>query len=169
MVLRGPDRTGRRGLRVLRSRRGKRPDELHVRARVEPAQLLDAQLADPLRVELTAGPVRLPLDSAHDLIDVRSGHGALVRGPQERVAELRAVETLALPAPLDHVKRIGLPPLGGREAPPAAPALAPSAHDLAARRVTGLEDVRGGAAARAGHEHLSLLGMVFRLRMRPYM
>ena len=63
---------------------------------VELAQALEAELADPLRAELAAAGLDRQLDPVDDRLDVVGADRALVGRAQQRRAQLRPVEALAL-------------------------------------------------------------------------
>ena len=74
---------------------------------VELAQPAEAELDDPLRGELAAGPAQLRAHAVDERVEIVAAHRALVGGPGERGAELRAVEALALPVALADPELLG--------------------------------------------------------------
>jgi hypothetical protein len=113
---------------------------------VEPAETVEADLADSLGAELTAGAAALVLYPADDQLEVARIDVALVGGPDQTPAELRPVEGLTLAAALDHLKGLGLAALEAGEAPPALAALAAPPNGGATLGAPALEDARLGAA-----------------------
>jgi hypothetical protein len=113
---------------------------------VEPAETVEADLADSLGAQLAAGAAALVLYPVDDQLEVARIDVALVGGADQTSAELRPVEWLALAAPLDHLERLGLAALEAGESPPALAALAAAANGGAALGTPALEDARLGAA-----------------------
>src|SRR5204863_5143346 len=98
------------------------------------------------RCDLAALGAHRRLDPVHQLLDIGRGDGPLVGRVQERCAKLDPVEPLPLAASLGDVQRRRPPALEGREAMPAARALAPSANGASGLGATALEDAGGRLA-----------------------
>jgi hypothetical protein len=113
---------------------------------IQPAQTLEAQLADPLGAELASGAAAFVLYPVDDQIEIARIDVALVGGADQAPAKLRPVEGLVLAAPLDHLERLGLAALEAGEAPPALAALAAPPNGGAVLGTPALEDARLGIA-----------------------
>src|SRR5262249_51058575 len=83
--------------------------------RVEPLEMVHHDPAELLAADLLLGPlVQLGLDLDDDVVDGLHANRALLPRLQDGAAELLAVERLATPVPLDHVRQHVLDVLVGR-------------------------------------------------------
>src|SRR5918999_701200 len=151
MLALGSDGTGLARFRKLRCRRGQRAGELQVRAAVELGEPLEAQLGDPRRLELAAAGLDRNLDPVHQRFDVLGRHRALVRRPQQRGAQLGAVEALAPAIALADEDGLPLAALVGGEPVAAGGAAAPPADGGPVLDPTGLQGAGRPVAAGTIH------------------
>src|SRR5262249_40919527 len=126
------------------------------------AELLQTELADPLRGQLVVGAGR-QLDSVDDRLDIGGDHRPLVGRAEKRRPKLRPVESLPLAVALDHVDGVRVAVLEGREPMAAAGALAAPANGRAVGRTATLQDSRRSVAAGTQHVPHSTSGGVFLL------
>ena len=132
------------------------------------SQAREAELPDALRLQ-GPGVRRRRLDAVDDRLDVGRGNRALVGGREERAAELRPIEALALPIALDHMASSGSRRSNVVNRRPHAGALPAAADRVAVRGAPALEDASGGTAGGANHATYSTSGSGFLLSTRHYM
>ena len=125
--------------------------KLQIGAAIELPQSLEAELADPLRLDLALSAQCGFLDPVGDRLQLARIHVALVGSAHQTAEQLLAVERLTLSVPLDHDDLIGDGPLEGGEAVAAAGALAAAAKSGAVLGVAGLQGPGGGLAAWTVH------------------
>jgi hypothetical protein len=154
-ILSNPDGTGPLRFAEIAGTFGlirKGPGELEVRTVIEPLESVEAELADPLGAEFSAGGVRLLFDPVDDQLQLTRIDVALVRGPRKRTGELRPVEGLTLSVPLQYPSRLGLATLEAGEAAAALSALAAPANRGAVLGAAALQHLGLGAAGWTLHD-----------------
>src|SRR6266542_3111709 len=93
---------GIRDLAAVCGRRIERPEVLQVGPAVERREPVEAEQADPIRIELAPRPLDLGRNALGEVVERAAGDRPLVRGAPERGAQLRDVEALASAAALSH-------------------------------------------------------------------
>jgi len=117
---------------------------------VEVSESFEAELPDTGGRELPAGVASLALDPVDNLVQAPRVDVALVGGADERAAELRPVERLAVAVALDHLERLGDRSLVRGEAVTAGRALA-TTTDRPIGNAPGLESLSSGVATWTAH------------------